>query len=116
MKDLRRQLLEIAEEATAFSVIVTSIVLLWKDNMLLLVVMLIITAIALSFWHDSYDLLFFLLIAVVGSIAEIVFVHFGVWQYANPTLLGIPIWFPPSFGTAGLITQRAARTINELSK
>jgi len=36
----------------------------------------------------------------------------GVWRYANPTLLGVPLWFPAAFGTAALIGERLVRTIN----
>jgi hypothetical protein len=38
-------------------------------------------------------------------------VHFGVWRYANPTLLGVPLWFPVAFGTAALIGKRLVCTI-----
>ena len=57
---------------------------------------------------------FFLVIAVFGTIAEALFVHFGVWRYANPTFLGIPAWFPVAFGTAGLIEARLVRTITQI--
>ena len=49
-----------------------------------------------------------------GSLAEAVFVHFGVWHYTNPTLLGVPLWFPLAFGTAALIGERLVRTITEM--
>jgi hypothetical protein len=62
-------------------------------------------------WYDRLDLSFLLVIAVLGSLAEAVFVHFGVWYYANPTFLGVPLWFPFAFGTTGLIGGRLARTL-----
>lgn len=40
----------------------------------------------------------------------------GVWRYTNPTLLGIPLWFPLAFGTAALIGERLIRTITEIWK
>ena len=98
----------------AFSLLAASIVLLWKDNMLLLIVMLVEGMVALGFWHDRYDLSVFLVIAVLGSPAEAVFVHFGVWQYANPTLLGVPLWFPVAFGTSALIGKRLVCTITSM--
>ena len=70
----------------------------------------------LGVWHERHDVICFVVIALLGSLAEVVFVHFGVWQYANPTLLGIPVWFPLSFGTAFLIGQRLARTITGMWK
>lgn len=43
-----------------------------------------------------------------------VFVRFGVWRYVNPTVAGIPLWFPPAFGTAGLSGQRLAHTLTQM--
>jgi len=65
----------------------------------------------LTLWHDRLDVSFFLIIAVLGSLAEAVFVHSGVWRYANPTLLGVPLWFPVAFGTTALIGKRLVCTI-----
>lgn len=98
-------------ELAAFSLLVASVVLLWKNNALLFIVMVVECASALRLWHSRLDLCFFLIIAVLGSLAEAVFVHFGIWHYANPTWLGIPSWFPLAFGTTGLIGERLARTI-----
>ena len=102
---------ELAMEIAAFSLLVASVSLLWRNNLLLLTVALVESLAALRLWHDRYDVSFFLIIAVLGSLAEAVFVHFGVWYYANPTLLGVPLWFPLAFGTTGLIGERMARTI-----
>ena len=107
-KQLRNELLG---EFAAFSLLTASIVLLWRDNLLLFAVMLVEGLAALGLWHDRYDLGAFLLIAVLGSLAEGVFVYFGVWRYANPTLLGVPLWFPLAFGTAALIGERLIRTV-----
>jgi hypothetical protein len=102
---------DLAVEFAAFSMIVASVSLLWRNNLLLFVVVLAECLVALALWHDRLDLSFFLIIAVLGSLAEAVFVHFGVWYYANPTFLDIPLWFPLAFGTTGLIGGRLARTI-----
>jgi hypothetical protein len=111
MKHSKQLWYELMVELAVFSLQVASIVLLWRNNLLLFVVMLVECLIALSLWHERYDLSFFLLIAGLGSLAEAVFVCFGVWQYANPTFLGMPLWFPLAFGTSGLIGERLARTI-----
>jgi uncharacterized membrane protein YoaT (DUF817 family) len=105
---------ELAMELAAFSLLIASIVLLWSDNLLLFTVVLVEVSAALGLWHDRYDLSCFLVVAVLGSLAEAVFVHFGVWHYTNPTLLGVPLWFPLAFGTAALIGERLVRTINEM--
>jgi len=106
--------IEIAAEVAAFSLLTASIVLLWRDNLLLLAVLLVEASATLRLWHDRVDVSSFVVLGSAGLFAEVVFVHFGVWHYANPTLLGVPLWFPVAFGTAGLIGQRLARTSAEI--
>ena len=114
MKQSKQLWKDLVVEFAAFFLIVASVSLLWRNTMLLLVVVLAEFLVALALWHDRLDLSFFLIIAVLGSLAEAVFVHFGVWRYANPTFLGVPLWFPLAFGTTGLIGGRLARTITEM--
>ena len=101
-------------ELVAFSLLVATIVSLWRDNLCLFLVMLVEVLIVLGVWHDRSDLCFFGGMAVLGSVAEVVFVHFGVWRYANPTFLGIPLWFPLAFGVAALILGRLIRILTKL--
>lgn len=102
---------EALEEVLAFLLLMVSIVLLWKDNLLLFAVVLVEAVAVLAFWHGKYDVIFFVVVAGLGTLAEVVFVNFGVWQYANPTVLGIPLWFPLSFGTAALVGERLVCTL-----
>jgi hypothetical protein len=105
---------ELVIEFAVFSLLVASVSLLWRSNLLLFIVALVECLAALTLWHDRLDVSFFLVIGVLGSLAEAVFVRFGVWHYANPTFLGIPLWFPLAFGTTGLIGGRLARTITQI--
>ena len=102
---------DLIRELAAFSLLVASIVLLWRHNLPLFIVVLVEGLVVLGLWHDRHDVSLFLIIAVLGSLAEAVFVCFGVWRYANPTFLGLPLWFPLAFGTTGLIGGRLACTI-----
>jgi hypothetical protein len=101
-------------EVFAFSLLVVFVSSLWRNNLLLFFVMLIECSVALYLWHGRLELCFFFIIAVLGSLAEAVFVRFGVWQYANPTFLGMPVWFPLAFGTTGLIGARLALTLTAI--
>ncbi|MEJ2150676.1 MAG: hypothetical protein P8Z40_14530 [Chloroflexota bacterium] len=101
---------ELAVQSGIFCLLVVSIALLWRNNALLLAVIVAECLMALALWHERHDVSFFLILAVLGTLAEIAFTRSGVWQYANPTLLGIPPWFPLAFGTAGLAGQRLAST------
>jgi hypothetical protein len=106
--------IELVIEMAAFVVLVACVALLWTHNLVLSVLMAMECVFALARWHDRLDICFFLVIAVLGTLAEAVFVQFGVWEYANPTLLGVPVWFPLAFGTTGLIGGRLARTMTAI--
>jgi uncharacterized membrane protein YoaT (DUF817 family) len=101
-------------ELVAFSVLIASVALLWRNNLLLFIVALVECLMALALWHDRLDVSFFLVIALLGSLAEAVFVRFGAWHYANPSFFGVPPWFPLAFGTTGLIGGRLAQTLTGL--
>lgn len=87
----------------AFIVLVLSIVRLWSNNALLVLVLLAQNLVALAIWRRRKNVIRFATIALVGTLAEIAFVASGAWTYANPTVLGVPAWFPLSFGQAGLL-------------
>ncbi len=106
--------ISLAVQSAAFLYMAACVSLLWRNNLLLLGAMSAECVVALALWHDRLDLSFFLVIGLLGALAEALFVHSGVWQYANPTVLGIPVWFPVAFGTTGLIGGRMARTLAAL--
>jgi uncharacterized membrane protein YoaT (DUF817 family) len=106
--------IELGVEMSFFVVLEGCVALLWRYNALLLAIAAGICAVALARWHSRFDICFFLIIGVLGSLAEIVFVLCGGWEYANPSLLGVPIWFPLAFGTTGLIGGRLARTLTSI--
>jgi len=94
----------------AFSLEVGSIILLYRRNTVLLILLCFEALVVLRTWATRDDRVAFLLTGLVGSLAEAAFVRAGVWQYANPSLLGLPIWFPVSFGLAGAIALRMVRS------
>jgi hypothetical protein len=107
---------ELFMEIAAFALVTSSIVIFWRDNLLLFSIVLVESLAVLLFWHKRHDVYFFLSIAVLGSTAEVIYVHFGVWQYTNPTFLGVPIWFPMAFGISAVVGQRLVRTLIEFEK
>jgi uncharacterized membrane protein YoaT (DUF817 family) len=110
MSSKRSLLRGLTQEAVLFSVLAVAIVLFQSQSALALTLLIAIAVIALALWHDRYDCWSFLVVAVFGTCAEVFFVHYGVWYYANPAVLGIPLWFPVAFGTSALIGERLIRT------
>ncbi|MCL6430215.1 MAG: hypothetical protein K6V36_05055 [Anaerolineae bacterium] len=105
---------DLAVQFAAFVYMAVCVSLLWRNNLLLLGAMSAECVVVLALWHDRLDLSFFLVIGVLGTLAEALFVYSGVWRYANPSVLGVPVWFPVAFGTTGLIGGRMARTLAAL--
>jgi hypothetical protein len=101
---------ELLFEVVLFSMGVSFISLFYKENLLLVALLILTWAIGVMFWHTKHDVYFFVIGAIVGPIGEIVCIHFGAWQYANPTFLGIPIWLPFAWGTATMMIKRVAET------
>jgi hypothetical protein len=114
MADWHRLRNALTLELIAFGILVTSVSLLWSRNTILFFVAFAECVIGLALWHRRLEVSFFLIIGLLGSLAEIIFVRAGVWQYANPTFLGLPLWFPLAFGTTGLIGARLAGTLTEI--
>jgi len=89
---------------------IASISLFFNNNLLLGFILIIAWGIGIKFWHKNHDILFFIIGAIIGPIGEIVCVHFGVWQYTNPSFLGIPVWLPLAWGLAVVLVKRIAET------
>ena len=81
---------------------------LYKDNLLLTTIVLILSFSGIYFWHKKRYIILFLSGALLGPLAEIIAIHFGVWNYTNPTITGIPMWLPPAWGMATVIINRFA--------
>jgi hypothetical protein len=101
-------------DVAAFFILIGSLLILWRNNFILLHVVLVECLVAFWFWHEPYDITFFLVISVFGTVAECLFVRFGIWKYSNPSFYGIPLWFPLAFGTTALIGQRLALTLTKV--
>lgn len=107
---------ELAQEVVLFSGLAGAIVQLQGSSAVALIVLLSLALVTLALWHDRYDRWSFLVVAVFGTCAEVFFVHYGVWRYTNPDVLGIPVWFPVAFATSALIGERLIRTVVRTGK
>ena len=96
--------------------VVLSVSLFYHNNLLVLILVLIGCAVGLGLWHEKEDVGCFVIVVIVGPIAEIVAIHFGAWTYANPSFLGIPIWLIPLYGALILAVRRIAYSVPRLGK
>jgi hypothetical protein len=101
---------ELLLEAAIFAYGVAAAALFYGNNLLVLVLMLLGWLLGVLFWHKRHDVYFFLSGVLVGVVVELTCVHFGTWSYANPTVLGIPIWLPLAWGLFTMLIKRIAET------
>lgn len=87
---------------------------LWRNNLLVASILVILWAISIKYWHTKADNVLFVLAFFGGSLAEINAVQLGIWSYSNPTIFGIPLWLPLVWGETVVVTKRIADILSQL--
>lgn len=105
---LKRIKKEFFIESVIFWTGIGSAALFWGNNLLLSLIFLALCAVRLKLYHSGSDLFFFFSGMIFGPLSETILVQFGVWSYANPTFLGVPVWLPLAWGLATLMVKRFA--------
>lgn len=98
-------------ELVLFAFAVLVVVVFWENNVNALLMLLVGWGIAIQIWHTKQDVMLFVVAAVCGPVAEMICIYVGVWQYANPDFLGIPIWLFPLWGFASVFLNRFSHTL-----
>lgn len=70
------------------------------------VLLIIIGILMLTIDFSFRNLIFYFAVLISGPIAEAVVIHFGMWTYTNPAIIGVPIWLFFVWGNAGLYIVR----------
>ncbi|ODS40695.1 MAG: hypothetical protein A7315_07925 [Candidatus Altiarchaeales archaeon WOR_SM1_79] len=104
--DTKKPHIELSFDIVLFIVGVSFISLFYMNNILLTVLLALLLVFVLKFWCRKNDIYFFVFGAVIGMSAEVVAVHFGAWQYANPSILEIPVWLPIAWGLVVVLIRR----------
>ncbi|MDP7505887.1 MAG: hypothetical protein QF362_00385 [Candidatus Woesearchaeota archaeon] len=100
--------IELFFEIILFFAGVVIITIFFNNNILLTFLFIVIGVIRKIFWHKKHDVYYFVCGAIIGSLAEIICVYFGVWQYANPSFLGVPMWSPLAWGLVTMLVIQIA--------
>jgi len=103
---------ELLMESVFFIIAATLLVTLYTNPLVLTALLLIALALALFIWYEENDIIFFLAGAFLGALGEIICVNLGVWHYAKPQVLGIPLWLPVGWGMATLLIMRVSKTLS----
>lgn len=82
-----------------------------KNNIILTAIFLVISIFILLKWTTKEEKIIYFTAFILGPILEITVVPTGIWTYENPTILGIPVWLPLSYGILIIITIKISRGI-----
>jgi hypothetical protein len=101
---------EVFLELILYAAGIVGIINFYKTNLFLTFIIILTWIVGLVLWHTSHDIIFFVIGAIAGPTAEIICIYYGVWQYSNPSFLGIPIWLPFAWGMAVILIKRISET------
>jgi len=97
-----------------FALLTFFTVILFYENILLTTIILIIIAIlGLVRWKSLRTLKIFFLAGIFGTIAEIIAIKMGIWNYEITNFLDIPAWLFIVWGNAGAFIYQTAKEIKE---
>ena len=98
-------------DAVMYVLLIVSLCMFWRMNILLFIIMLVLTLLSLIKYHENTDICFVIIAGIIGPIGEIICIYFGVWSYSNPDILGIPMWLILAHAYFGIIVRRTSITI-----
>ncbi len=93
---------------------ILSLIIFYQSNFLLMFILIFLGGGSLFLWREKEDIYFFTVGFIIGPFVEVISIYFGVWKYANPTVLGMPIWLPFAWGFVVLLITRITKTITKI--
>jgi len=99
-----------ATEVGIYVLSIALVSLLWRNQAILAICYILISAFMLYRWHTKSDLVFYFTAFVLGPIGELVVTHYGAWKYSKPIFL-IPIWLPFLWGIALLFMKKFSEAL-----
>jgi len=105
---MKRHHMAAARDLLIFAIAVVLLVFLWERTLAATLAIVVLTVIRGCFWREKGDLAVYIVGAVLGPATELIATHLGVWTYARPTFLNIPLWLPFAWGFAAVLFVRIA--------
>jgi hypothetical protein len=87
------------------------VILVWKNNIAVTAIILGFYLLRYFLWPNREDHIIFIAGAGLGTTAEIIATHAGIWSYTLPTFLNIPVWLPFAWGFVSVLIARVAQCV-----
>ena len=107
---------ELVYELIIYVLAVLIVSLFWENNFSTFVLLAALFILIFSLSYSSRDLLVFLIAGIAGPLGEIVCLFLGIWNYSNPSFLGMPLWLPLLWGISGVMLLRISETVYRLAR
>ena len=88
---------------------------LWENNVLLAVSLAAVSIVVLAKFSGKEERILYLVCFALGPIFDLTLVPRGVWSYANPTLFGVPVWLPFTYGLGTAMIVKIGNAIARLT-
>ena len=95
----------------AYLVVATITASLWRQPSLLLAGHLALAVLLIWRWHKPIDLVMFVSVGILATLADVTVVRSGAWQFAGEWI--VPLWLPLAWASTGLIIARATNIVRE---
>ena len=89
---------------------------LWQNNAALTVIFIVMSAFVLLKWVNKEERIVYFASFILGPILDIILIPRGVWSWGNPSLFGIPLWLPLSYGILTVTSIKIGKSIAKLLK
>ena len=81
---------------------------------MLSIFLLLISAIILMKFSEKEEIVLYFVCFFIGPIFDLVLVPRGLWSYGNPTIYGVPIWLPFSYGLGTVMIVKIGKSIAKI--
>jgi len=88
--------------------------LLWKQHVVLTLIMILIAIVYFRFFKSKDDYIYFVIAAIFGPTGEILGTKSGLWTYNCLTIFGITYWLPLAWGISIIAIKRLITSVTDI--
>lgn len=111
IEKINKPIYALLRDLLIFFVLIFVVILVWKSNAAVTAIIIGAYLLRYLLWPNNEDHIIFAAGAILGTTAEIIATHVGIWSYTLPTFLNIPIWLPFAWGFVSVLIVRIAQSL-----
>ena len=88
---------------------------LWENNTILTILLSAISFLVLINFSNMQERILYFACFFLGPAFDLILVPRGVWTYANPSIFGVPIWLPVTYGLGAVMIVKIATAVSKMA-